>query len=96
MHVILREITGGGKSRRIKNLKKQMCVKRGLTDSWSELTDMCVNRTDPPPVMLRQILYEITAAGQGIRVSEVLCICTHVTDVCIKSLEWLKFWSTTY
>ncbi len=55
-----------------------MCVIRGVTDSWSELTEMCANRTDPPPVMLRTILDEITAAGQGIRVSEVLCIRTHV------------------
>ncbi len=68
----------GMETRRIKNLKKQMCVIRGVTDSWSELTEMCANRTDPPPVMLRKILDEITAAGQGIRVSEVLCIRTHV------------------
>ncbi len=73
-----------GQTRRIKNLKKQMVVVRGLTDSWPELTDMCANRNDPPSVMLRKILDEISAADEEIRVSEVLCMCTYVADVCVK------------
>lgn len=73
-----------GQTRRIKNLKKQMDVMRRVTDTWDTLTDMCINRGDPPTVMLRKILDEISTAGQGIGVSEVLCMCTYVTDVCVK------------
>ncbi len=34
--------------------------------------------------MLRKILHEISAAGEEIGVSEVLCMCTYVTDICVK------------
>ncbi len=61
-----------------------MDIVRSLTDSWYELTDMCVNAPDPPPVMLRKILDEISASGRGLGVSEFLSICTYVTDVCVK------------
>ncbi len=88
-------------TRSIKNLKKQMVVVRGLTNSWSELTDMCANRNDPPSVMFRKILDEISAADEEIRVSEVLCMCTYVSDVCVKLVskneknkvcEMVEFW----
>lgn len=73
-----------GETRRIKNLKDQMAIMRRVTDTWTSLTDLCVNSADPPAVMLRKILDEISTADQGIGVSEVLCMCTYVTYVCMK------------
>ncbi len=73
-----------GQKRRIKHLEKQMDVMRRAMDSWDELIELCVNSNDQPPVMFRKIIDEISAAGEGLGVSEVPCMCTYVTNVCVK------------
>lgn len=73
-----------GETRRVKNLKKQTDVVRGLTKSWHELTDICVDGSEHPPVIFRKILDELSVADKEMRVSDVLCMCTYVIDVCVK------------
>lgn len=49
---------------------------RGLANSWSDLTNRCVNRVEPPCVMIREVL-DVDEFG----LTDILCMCTLVSDV---------------
>ncbi len=64
------------------NLKKNMVLIRGLANSWDDLTDKCVDGTDPPDVMIKEVLDMMIESQCTIEITDVLCTSTYVADVC--------------
>jgi len=47
---------------------------------------LCINAGDPICVTIRKILDFITECGISIRIADILCMCTYVTDLCVDML----------
>jgi len=69
--------------KRVRNLKKQMRLVRGLAESWDELVDICVEGTEPYSVTIRKVLDVMCDSPADFRVADIICICTNVSDVCV-------------
>ncbi len=54
------------------NLKKNMVLIRGLANSWDDLTDKCVDGTDPPDVMIKEVLDMMIESQCTIEITDVL------------------------
>lgn len=68
--------------KRAKTLKNQMVIIRGLSNAWDEMADLFVNGSEPYSVMIRDVLDVICESTSDLRVVDIVCICTYVTDVC--------------
>lgn len=77
----------GVDAKRFTNLKKQMCVVRSVSNEWTDMMRMCVNAGEPICVSIRKILDLMTECGNCIRVADILCLCTYVTDLCVVMLS---------
>jgi len=73
-------------TKRFTNLKKQMSVVRNLSNEWTDMMRLCINAGDPICVTIRKILDFITECGISIRIADILCMCTYVTDLCVDML----------
>ncbi len=71
-----------GDTKCVKNLKSEMDVVRGLTDSWPDLTSMFITGRDPVCLTTRKILDVMSECEDEMDINEVLCLCTYVTDLC--------------
>ena len=60
---------------------------RGLTNSWDDLTDKCAYGTDPPDVMIKQVLDMMCESQSLLGITDVLCTCTYVADVCTELVK---------
>ncbi|XDV42690.1 hypothetical protein PO909_011308 [Leuciscus waleckii] len=64
------------------NFKKQMVYIRGLANSWDNLTYVCAHGIEPPGVMIKQVLDMMCESQSPFGITDLLCTCTYVTDVC--------------
>ncbi len=71
-----------GDTKRVKNLKNEMDIVRGLTDSWPDLTSMFITGRDSICITTRKILDVMCECEDEMDINEVLCLCTYVTDLC--------------
>jgi hypothetical protein len=71
---------------RFTNLMKQMSVVRTVSNEWTDLMRLCVNAGEPICVTIRKILDLMTECGSCIRIADILCLCTYVTDLCVDIL----------
>ncbi|XDV15362.1 hypothetical protein PO909_015475 [Leuciscus waleckii] len=72
------------------NLKKHMVHIRGLANSWDDLTDKCVDGIDPTIVMIKQVLDMLCESQSPLGITDVLCTCTYVADVCTELVKKSK------
>lgn len=70
-------------TKRFTNLKKQMSVVRNVSNEWTDLMRMCINGGKPISVSIRKIFDLMTQSGACIRIADILCMCTYVTDLCV-------------
>ncbi len=71
-----------GDTKRVKNLKKEMDVVRGLTNSWHDLTSMFITGRDSVCLTTRIILDVMSECEDEVGINEVLCLCTYVKYLC--------------
>lgn len=69
--------------KRFTSLKKQMEIVRTMSNEWTDVMRMCINACEPISVTIRKILDLMTECGKSIRIADVLCLCTYVTDLCV-------------
>ena len=74
-------------TKRVKKLKKEMDDIRGLVGSWTDVTPMFINGKEPVGVILRKVLDVMHESCEEFEVSELLCMCTFVTDLCVSLLS---------
>lgn len=69
--------------KRFTNLKKQMGVVRAMSNEWADVIWICINSTEPISATIIKILDLMTECGSSIRIADILCMCTYVTDLCV-------------
>lgn len=69
--------------KRFTNLKKQMTIVRAMSDEWSDVMRMFIDASESVSVTIRKILDLMTQCGSSIRIADILCLCTYVTDLCV-------------
>jgi len=74
-------------TKRFTNLKKQMSVVRTVSNEWTDMMRLCVNAGEPVCLTIRKILDLMTECGSCIRIADILCLCTYVTDLCVDILS---------
>lgn len=72
------------------NLKKNMALIRGLSNSWGDLTDKCVNGDNPPGDLIKEVLDMICEPQRLLGVTDMLCTFTYVADVCTELVKKSK------
>lgn len=77
----------GVDAKRFTNLKKQMSVVRNMSNEWTDMMRLCINVGEPISVTIRKILDLMTECGKCIRIADILCMCTYVTDLCVTTLS---------
>lgn len=65
------------------NLRNQMAIVRAMSDEWSDVMRMCIDASESVSVTIRKILDLMTQCGSSIRIADILCLCTYVTDLCV-------------
>lgn len=68
--------------RRLTQLKNQMCMVRRLSDEWHNITNMSIASGCDPCIIIKNILEMMPENAESLKIGNVLCICTYVTDVC--------------
>ncbi len=72
-----------GDTKRVKNLKNEMDDARDLTGSWADLARVSIGSKEPICITARKILAVMSKCSGEFGVTEVLGMCTYVTDVCV-------------
>ncbi|XP_056308440.1 uncharacterized protein LOC130220022 [Danio aesculapii] len=91
------DCTGDGK--RVKNLKREMDIVRGALNSWADtmnqLTHLCVRSNDAVCATITKILEVLTGWSDEMGVTQVLCMSTYITDICVSLLSQNKIANIT-
>lgn len=70
-------------SSRLSNLKKNMATVKGLSDSWGYMTSFCISEREPICTRVRKVLDAVSEFSDEIDVTEVMCMCTYITELCV-------------
>lgn len=68
--------------KRLTQLKNQMCIVRRLSDEWNNITNMSIASGYDPCIIIKNILEMMPENAESLKIGNILCICTYVTDVC--------------
>ncbi len=71
-----------GDTKRVTNLKNEMDDARDLTGSWGDLARVSIGSKVPICITTRKIMAVMSKCSGEFGVTEVLGMCTYVTDVC--------------
>lgn len=74
-------------NKRLTKLRIQMCVARSLSNEWDAMTNMCITDSCTPDVFVRNILELMPECKENLKIGNILCLCTYVTDVCATLLS---------
>lgn len=74
-------------AKRLTNLENQMSVVRNISNDWSALMRLCINKGESISVTIKKILDLMTEGGTCIRITDILCMCTYVSDLCVFTMS---------
>lgn len=74
-------------NKRLMKLKKQMVVVRGMSKDWSVMTTQCLTSGYNPRMTVKNILELMPECEESLKIGNILCLCTYVTDVCVMLLS---------
>jgi len=66
--------------KRLTNLSNQMNAVRGISNQWNNMINMSVKHI--PCTTINNILELMPECKESLRIGNILCLCTYVTDVC--------------
>lgn len=72
-----------GDPKRVTNLKNEMDDARDLSSSWADLTRVSIGIKGPICVTVRKILAGMSECNGEFGVTEVLGMCTYVSELCV-------------
>ncbi len=73
-----------------------MSVVRGMSSEWSVMTNQCVVKGCETQTVVKNIIKLLSETEESLKIGNILCLCTYVTDVCMmiqarnKSTDVLK------
>jgi hypothetical protein len=74
-------------NRRLMKLKNQMTVVRGMSNEWNVMTNQCVAKGYDTHTTVKNILEIMPESEESLKIGNILCLCTYVTDVCVMMLS---------
>ncbi len=83
-------------NKHLMKLKNLMSVVRGMSSEWSVMTNQCVVKGCETQIVVKNIIKLLSETEESLKIGNILCLCTYVTDVCIiiqarnKSTDVLK------
>ncbi len=83
-------------NKRLMKLKNLMSVVRGMSTEWSVMTNQCVVKGCETQTVVKNIIELLSETEESLKIGNILCLCTYVTDVCVmiqarnKSTDVLK------
>ncbi len=83
-------------NKRLMKLKNLMSVVRGMSSEWSVMTNQCVVKGCETQTVVKNIIQLLSETKESLKIGNILCLCTYVTDVCMmiqarnKSTDVLK------
>ncbi len=72
---------------RLMKLKNQMTVVRRMSNDWSVMTNQCIARGCETRTTVKNILEIMPGTEESLKIGNILCLCTYVTDVCVMLLS---------
>ncbi len=95
LYKIINDDDDGG-NKRLMKLKNLMSVVRGMLTEWSVMTNQCVVKGCETQTVVKNIIELLSETEESLKIGNILCLCTYVTDVCVmiqarnKSTDVLK------
>ncbi len=68
-------------------LKNQMTVVRRMSNEWSVMTNQCIAKGYEASTTVKNILEIMPGTEESLKIGNILCLCTYVTDVCVMLLS---------
>ncbi len=72
---------------RLMKLKNQMTVVRRMSNEWSVMTNHCIASGCETRTTVKNILEIMPGTEESLKIGNILCLCTYVTDVCVMLLS---------
>ncbi len=72
---------------RLMKLKNQMTVVRRMSNEWSVMTNQCIASGSEACTTVKNILEIMPGTEESLKIGNILCLCTYVTDVCVMLLS---------
>ncbi len=95
LYKIINDDDDGG-NKRLMKLKNLMSVVRGISTEWSVMTNQCIVKGYETQTVVKNIIELLSETEESLKIGNILCLCTYVTDVCVmiqarnKSMDVLK------
>ncbi len=100
LHKIINNDDDGGNcfvdNKRLMKLKNLMSVVRGMSSEWNVMTNQCIVKGCETQTVVKNIIELLSETEESLKIGNILCLCTYVTDVCVmiqarnKSTDVLK------
>ncbi len=72
---------------RLMKLKNQMTVVRRMSNEWYIMINHCIASGCETRTTIKNILEIMHGAEESLKIGNILCLCTYVTDVCVMLLS---------
>ncbi len=64
-----------------------MTVVRRMSNEWSVMTNQCIATGCEARTTVKNILEIMPGTEESLKIDNILCLCTYVTDVCVMLLS---------
>ncbi len=64
-----------------------MTVVRRMSNDWSVMTNQCIANGCEARTTVKNILEIMPGTEESLKIGNILCLCTYVTDVCVMLLS---------
>ncbi len=72
---------------RLMKLKNQMTVVHHMSNEWCVMTNQCIASGCETRTTVKIILEIMPGTEESLKIGNILCLCTYVTDVCVMLLS---------
>ncbi len=63
-----------------------MYVVRGMSSEWNVMTNQCIAKGCDTHTVVKNIIEIVSETEESLKIGNILCLCTYVTDVCVMIL----------
>ncbi len=74
-------------NKHLMKLKNQMTVVRCMSNEWDVMTKQCIAKGYEARTTVKNILEIMHGSEESLKIGNILCLCTYVTDVCVMLLS---------
>ncbi len=86
LHMIINDDDGGNcfvDNKRLMKFKNLMSIVRGMSSEWNVMTNQCIIKGCKPQTVVKNIIELLSESEESLKIGNILCLCTYVTDVCV-------------